>query len=337
MDEQLKQKVETLYGVHILRTRKVRDITKLETDHGDLCLKGVDYKPEKLLYIYHAIEHLLKNGFCQLPAFIHTLTGDPYFTYNGEIFFITEWIPGRESNFKNLVDLELAVVSLARMHRATRGFHPPAGIKLKSRHGKWTDRFRDRTEELRHYKEMALQNPNPTDFDRYYLKHVDQEMEDCEKALHLLTEANYHEMAKKAKKDGGFCHNDYVYHNVMINDLEPNAYIIDFDYARHDVRVYDLARFMRRVIKKKDQQKDLLDVILSSYISEYPLEPREYTLLAAFIQFPQRFWRMADRYYNRKRDWSEKRYYRQLKRSIKRQRHQKKLVKEILHYEDRQT
>lgn len=337
MDEQLKQKVESLYGIKIIRTRKVRDITKLETEQGNLCLKGVDYKPEKLLYIYHAVEYLLKKNFHQLPAFIHTLTGDSYFTYNGEIFFVTEWIEGRESNFKDLVDLEMALTALARMHRASQGFHPPAGTKLKSRHGKWTDRFRNRADELRQFKELALQKAMPTNFDRYYLKHVDREIEDCEKALHLLEDAGYHEIAKQAKKEGGFCHNDYVYHNVMINDEEPNAYIIDFDYARHDLRVYDIARFMRRVIKKKEHQSDLLDIILTTYSSEYPLEPREYILLAAFIQFPQRFWRMADRYYNGKRNWSEKRFYRQLKRSVKRQRHQKKLVKEILHYEQRET
>lgn len=337
MDERLKQQVEHFYGVKILHTRNVRDITRLQTDRGDLCLKGVDYQPKKLLYIYHAIEYLLKQDFHQLPAFIHTRSGEPYFTYNERVFFVTEWIDGRESNLKDPVDLEMAMTALAKMHRASKGFHPPAEIRLKSRHGKWTDRFRGRTEELRRYRELASQKTVPTDFDRYFLKHVGSEIADCEKALFLLEEGGYPEMARQADCEGGFCHNDYVYHNVMINDREPGAYIIDFDYARHDLRVYDIARVIRRVIKQKDHQTDLLDIILTAYNSEYPLNPREYILLAAFLQFPQRFWRIADRYYNQKYAWPEKRYYRELKRSIKRQRHQKKLVKEILAYEHRET
>lgn len=337
MDEQLRQKVEALYGLKITSSRQIRDIHQIITDQGPLCLKGVTYKPEKLLYIYHAMEHLLKNGFELIPAFIHTLTGDAYFEYNDQLYFVTEWINGRECDFKDLVDLELAVVALAKMHRASLGFKPPSAIKQKSRQGKWLKRFHSRMKELQEFKAIAEQKTEPTKFDQYYLKHVDSKLLDCVKAIKLLELANYEELAKRSKKAAGFCHNDFVYHNVMVNDAEPQAYIIDFDYARHDMRTYDLARMMRRVIKEKDYQADLIDIILSAYNSEYPLETVEYVILAAFLQFPQRFWRMADRYYNRKRDWSEKRFYERLKRSVRRQQHQKKLVKEILTYGNNQS
>lgn len=332
MDEQLLQRIQSLYGIKIFSTRPVRDIYRLETDQGYLCCKGVDYKIEKFLYIYYATEHLLKNGFDLVPAYIHTLTGDPYFTYNNQIYFLTEWIRGREANLSNLVDLELAMITLAKMHKAALGFKPSKSIRLKSRQGKWVKRYRKRMEDLQAYKAMVELKLEKTTFDRYFLKHVDSRIKECEEAARLLEEANYEEQAKLSKKAGGFCHNDYVYHNVMINDAEPQAYIIDFDYCRHDIRVYDLARAIRRIVKDKEHGDDILDVVLTAYNSVYPLEKEEYRILAAFLQFPQRFWRIADRYYNGKRDWSARKFHKRLKSCIRRQRYQKKLVKEILNH-----
>lgn len=332
MDELLR-KVETLYGIQIHSAEPIRDIYKLTTDHGYLCLKSVDYRSSKLLFIYHAMEHLLKNGFDLIPAFVHNLAGDPYFTYEGQHYFVSEWMNGRECNFKNLVDLELAMMSLAKLHKASIGFKPSKKIKVKSRLSDWPTRYQKRIDDLKKFKEIAEQKKSPTKFDTYYLKHADSKINDAVLALQFLDCSEYKRLVKQAKQDGSFCHNDFVYHNILIDDSQPVASVVDFDYCRHDLRMYDLARLIRRVIKGKKNQKDILDVILTSYNSEFPLLTEEYPILAAFLQFPQRFWRMADRYYNSKRDWSEKKFYSRLKRSVRQQRNKKLLVKEILSYE----
>lgn len=332
MDELLK-KVETLYGVQIYSAEPIRDIHKLTTDQGYLCLKSVDYRSNKLLFIYHAMEHLLENGFDLIPAFVHDTTGNPYFTYGGKHYFVSEWMNGRECDFKNLVDLELAMISLAKLHKASNGFKPPKKIKVKSRLSDWPARYQKRIDQLKEFKKAAEQKKNPTKFDTYYLKHADSKIHDAVLALQLLDCSDYQRLVKQAKQSGNFCHNDYVYHNILIDDSEPVACIVDFDYCRHDLRMYDLARLIRRVIKGKKYQKETLDVILTSYNSEFPLLPEEYPILAAFLQFPQRFWRMADRYYNNKREWSEKKFYSRLKRSVRQQRNKKSLVKEILRYD----
>ncbi|AZR74900.1 hypothetical protein BBF96_10475 [Anoxybacter fermentans] len=327
------QKIEKIYGIHIFSIQPIRDIYRLKTDQGKLCLKEIDYKLKKFLFIYYAMEHLINRGFHQLPAFVHTLTGDPYFSYNDRIFFISEWIDGRESDFKNPADLDLALITLAKMHRASIGFRPPSHVKVKSRLGIWPKRFHKRISDLKKFKEIALQKVEPSTFDKYYLKHVDKIIQEGEKALQLLEKSAYNELVKQAKKDGSFCHNDFVYHNVLIDDSIPAAYIIDFDYCRFDLRIYDIARLIRRIIKDKEFKEDLLDIILYSYNSEYPLLKEEYPVLAAFLQFPQRFWRIADRYYHQKCDWSDEKFHSHLKRAVRRYRYQRSLVKEILRYE----
>lgn len=334
LNAQMVEHVESLYGFKILSAEKTRAVWKIFTDQGDFCFKEVNYGPEKFAYVYHAMDHLVKNGFTRMPRVIHTLKGEHSFTYNERIYFVSEWVPGRESDLKNFVDLEMALVALAQMHKASRGLKLPKGLKIKTRCTNWPDRFRSRMADLEEFKQIALKKEKRSAVDQYFLKHVDENIEDCKRALKLLDCPEYYELAERSLAEGVFCHNDYAYHNVMIDDSEPAAYVIDFDYVRSDLRVYDLARMVKRVIKEKRGQKDLLDVVLSTYNSGYPLEKDEYRILAAFLQFPQRFWRISDRYYNRKRKWSDKKYYTRLKHGYRRQKHQKLLVKEILEYEE---
>ena len=336
LDSQMIECVESLYGFKILSYNKTRAVWKITTSQGDFCLKVLTYGPDKFAYVYHVMQHLIDNGFTRIPGVVHTLAGEPSFCWNEQIYFVSHWITGRESNLKNFVDLEMALLALGEMHRASLGLKLPKGVKQKSRVDSWPQRFKSRMADLEEFKKIALSKAKPSVVDRYFLKHVDENIEDCKLALQLLDCPEYYRIAKETKKAGLFCHNDYAYHNVMINDAEPAAYIIDFDYARNDLRVYDLARMVKRVVKEKRGQKDLLDIVLSTYNASYPLEKDEYRLLAAFMQFPQRFWRISDRYYNTKRKWSDKKFYTRLKHGYRRQRHQKLLVKEILRYEENQ-
>lgn len=338
MVQELLEKIEDLYGVKIFATKQIRGVYCLHTNEGDLCLKKIEYNLKKFLFIYHAMAHLLEQNFTQLPAFIYTQTGEPYFSFQEEHYFLSEWLSGRECDFKNLVDIEIALVTLARMHRFSKGFQPPDKIKARSRLEVWPERLKRRTANLHRFKEMAINKIQPTKVDKYFLKHIDSKLVDCQKAIKLIDTPIYRSLVNKIKDEGSFCHNDFVYHNVLINDQEahrknPEAYILDFDYCRYDLRVYDLARVIRRIIKEKKFQSDFLDVILSAYNSEYPLERDEYQILAGFLQFPQRFWRIADRYYNQKQAWSEKKFYLQIKNSVRRFRYRKRLIKEILSYE----
>lgn len=337
MDDGLIKKIEKLYGLKIYSQQQNRDVYQLETNQGNLCFKEIEYSLKKFLFIYNAMEHLLKNGFNQLPAFIHTLTGDPYITYQDKYYFLSEWLDGRESDFDNLADLEMGLIALAKLHRASKGFKPPSNVKVKSRLGVWPKRFKKRLKALKEFRDIALNREEQTRFDRYYLKHADTIIEEGEKSLKILESSAYDKLNKQAKKDRTFCHNDFVYHNVLIDDSIPKAYIIDYDYCRYDIRVYDLARLIRRLIKEKKYKEDILDIVLTAYNSEYPLLKEEYPILAAFLQFPQRCWRMCDRYYNNKRDWGEKKFRSRLKRAVRRYRYKRSLVKEIISYEKKQT
>jgi spore coat protein I len=57
-------------------------------------------------------------------------------------------------------------------------------------------------------------------------------------------------------------------------------------------------------------------IILDKYCSIENISKDEFVILKIILQFPQKFWRVANKYYNSKRSWTEKSYISKLEEVI---------------------
>jgi len=62
-------------------------------------------------------------------------------------------------------------------------------------------------------------------------------------------------------------------------------------------------------------------VIIDSYRSVENISSDEFLIMKYILQFPQKFWRVANKYYNSKRSWSEKSFVVRLQEVIDEVRH----------------
>ncbi len=60
---------------------------------------------------------------------------------------------------------------------------------------------------------------------------------------------------------------------------------------------------MIKVLKRVDWNIEYAELILNSYTAINPLKGEEYRTLFAFLLFPQRFWRLSNRYYYNEVTW----------------------------------
>ena len=81
--------------------------------------------------------------------------------------------------------------------------------------------------------------------------------------------------------------------------------LIDFDYCKREVRTFDISNFMIKVLKRVDWNIEFAKAILDSYNEVLPLIESEYKVLYAYLQFPQRYWRLANRYYYNEVNWGQ--------------------------------
>ncbi|MDZ5001347.1 CotS family spore coat protein, partial [Clostridium perfringens] len=81
--------------------------------------------------------------------------------------------------------------------------------------------------------------------------------------------------------------------------------VIDFDYCKREVITFDISNFMIKVLKRVDWDINFAKAIIESYNEVSPLLDCEYKVLYAYLQFPQRYWRLANRYYYNEVNWGQ--------------------------------
>lgn len=296
--------IERQFDIKIETIKANKGVYYLKTNKGERCLKRINYGPQKLLFVYGAKEHLIKNGFGDLDRYYLNVNDEPYALVNEDLYTLSEWLEGRECDFRNIDEVKIAAKTLACMHEASKGYDPPENSKLKSDLGRWPHLMEKRTKSLDKMKDIIRKKNIKNDFDMIYLKSVEFYRELGKQALQTLKESNYYELCMIAEEEKTFCHHDFTYHNIIIDSNE-KPHIIDFDYCKREVRTFDISNFMIKVLKRVDWNIDFAKAIIESYNSVSKLREDEYKVLFAYLQFPQRYWRLANRYYYNEVNWGQ--------------------------------
>ena len=161
-----------------------------------------------------------------------------------------------------------------------------------------------RIKSLDKMRDMIRKKNRKSDFDLLYLKSMEFYKEIGKKALNTLNSSEYIKLCEIAEQEKSFCHHDYTYHNIILGN-DNSVSVIDFDYCKRGVRTFDISNFMIKVLKRNNWNIDFADAIIDSYNSISKLDECEYNVLYAYLQFPQRYWRLANRYYYNEVNWGQ--------------------------------
>lgn len=306
--------ISTQFGFAIYEMQPMKGVYLIKTNKGNKCLKKVNYGTQKITYIYKAKESIAKRGFDRIDRNMLTVDGMPYALVNDDIYVVTDWIEGRESDFKKDDEIKNAAATLAEFHTYARKFE---GFEARERNdiGKLKETLEKRMYTLSKMRDMARKNRKKTEFDRLYLSNIDYYMEMAQEALNLFNEDSYSNVCIKAVEDNVLCHHDYTYHNILV-DKENKMHIVDFDYAKSEIQIYDLSTLLIKALKRQDWKIECGKAIVDSYRGVKELTDDEINVLRCMLNFPQRFWRLANRYYYREAGWSEEAFTKKLKEII---------------------
>lgn len=310
--------IERQFGIKIENIKPNKGVYYLKTNKGDKCLKKISYGSQKLLFVYGAKEHLINNGFEYVDKYCLNLEGNPYAIINEDIYTLSEWIDGRECDYKNEEDLSKAATFLCKMHKSSCGYEPPENSKLKTDLGRWPHLMQKRVKALDKMRGMIRKKNRKTQFDLTYIENVEFYKNLGKKAIELMDKSSYIHLCNKAEEEKSFCHHDYNYHNIII-DKNENVNIIDFDYCKKEIRAYDVANFITKTVKRLDWNIDYAKLIIDSYNKIEPLSNEELQVIYVFLVFPQRFWRLCNRYYYNEVTWGESTFDRKINNLINEQ------------------
>lgn len=296
------REISDKYGLDVKNIAIYRDLYIVDTSKGRKALKRIPFSEDRLMFVHGAKEHLISQGFARVDRYLCTIEGKPCFSFENSLYAMVDYIEGRESGFENERDVHKASKALGLLHKASKGYVPPEGCMVRDELGKLPQYFSKRLEDIRKMKKQAQKSMGQ--FDRMLLECVDSFFEDGENAICELNASNYGQLIDKTREERLFCHHDYAHRNIIMDG--ENVHVINFDYCCYELRVYDVANLIRRVMRKCNWDIRKAVGILDKYCSVEPLSRDEFAVLKIILQFPQKFWRVANRFYNTRRSWSER-------------------------------
>lgn len=304
------------WNIQAKHIEPIRDVYKVRSVQGIVALKGNLLSQEQMRFIHCFLRHLHEQGFDEVITAIPTPDGRDFIVMEGVVYSLYDWIDGRRPDFRRMDELRAACQALSKMHRACHGFQPPSGTRPRKRWGRLVESHKKRRQELAAFGETAKSKRFLSRFDREYLKHLPDYLSLADRSLDTMDSEAYHELVHEGKQMGCVCHGDVAERN-FIRKPDGTTWIIDLDSSRLDLPVMDLVKFIRRILKKSHWNPEVARTVIQTYQEFSPLRPGEIRLFESVIMFPQKFWRISDRYYHKQKFFSEEKAYDKLRNLIR--------------------
>lgn len=277
-------------------TDKQRAVYKFLSSDGPKCLKKVYYDEKNLLFVYSIIEWFYYFGI-GVPKLLPTKSGERFVKYNGSLFIVTDWIDGRRCDYDIDGDISEAAKNLGKMHKCSYGFKPIEGSCMRKDAGSWHKTFSKRFLQLLQFHNKAINSKDK--FCQIYMESFDYYSDRARHAVHILSMIDEEELMSPAKEYNTICHLDYVNKNLIFTRTG-DLYVIDFDKSKIDIPVHDIGSFLKRILKRNNTSWDynVLTLTLENYEQERPLSQTELLALFAFLEFPQKYWKISRDYFS---------------------------------------
>lgn len=325
MQHEIVEGISKNYSLEIKSINLFRGIYIINTSEGKKMIKNPNFSTGRILFIHGVKEHLYRNGFKNLDRYICSKEGLPYFSFNGNKYTISEIIEGRECNFESKDDIKKATNTLAYLHKASRGYIATQNCTPRDNLGNIPTYFKKRLDELKKAGKRALKGKRK--FEHLLTKHIEYFYNLGEETLNAINATNYLGLVKQSRKEGIICHHDYNHNNVILK--ENDVSVLNFESCCYELKVYDIANLLRRKMRKCNWDIYEAKMIVDEYSKIESISKDEFCILKIMLKFPQKFWRIVNKYYNTKHNWGENSFTDKLQEVIDEVPHNKRFIEKF--------
>lgn len=168
-----------------------------------------------------------------------------------------------------------------------------------------------RDRELRRIKKYIAFRKNKSDFELLYLQCFPEYIRQSEEVLKLLS--RHQEIFDSHTM--GVCHGDFNQHNVLIQS--GGMALIHMEHAHYGAQVADLGNFLRKSLEKHAWSETLGLEMLREYDRVHRLNKSDWLELYCRMSYPEKFWKIANRYYQSNKVLDSGLNYEKLKKELR--------------------
>ena len=313
------------YDMTVNRTFKGRGTIICDTDQGMRVLKEYRGRTEKLELLFQ-LQGKLKDSL-RTDTLIRTKEGALFVKdLDNSVYILEEQVEGKECSYKNEEDIVKACGAMAKLHLK---FMTPQSEKICVMPVFfYADEMERHTIECKRVRNYLRKLHNKTEFERALLKEYDYFLEKAVAVTRRAREESQAEYEAYVNSSGLYCHGDYQYHNVIFGKGSGGAYtgIVNLEHFAHDAGARDFYLLFRKISEKCDWSLDMAQSMLDAYQNRRVFPPIEWRSLCLRLEYPEKFWKIINFYYNSRKSWMPNRNYDKLESLIRQEKNREKLL-----------
>ncbi len=314
------------YEIEVLRTRKGRGAILCDTDKGCYIFKEYMGNEERIAMQNRLLTHIGQQARVQVESILPTKEGSLIVKdMDGVQYILKTYSEGRECNIYEKKECLEAVRLLARLHECMElpvcDEKPPVPFSPSKEYEK-------RNKELKRVRRYLQQKSQKTWFEISLMNQFDYFLE---QAFTVTEDWNDYQKILEADKEQEnkltYCHGDYQYHNILFNDN--NWFIINFEKCLPDNPIRDLYLLLRKLLEKSNWSINLGEELLTVYEKERPIPAISYIDLYYRLAYPEKFWKIANFYYNSGKAWIPERNQEKLLKLVEQEKEKQHFLEEV--------
>lgn len=191
--------------------------------------------------------------------------------------------------------------------------------------------FQRRNRELLKIQKYVLKVKRRNDFEKRFLEvfsNYHSKGVQCEKSFQEVMAAEGTPLGRENMlRHYGICHGSFNQHNVILGtDCEA---IVHFERFSRGNQLEDLYQFARKVMEKNHFDYEILDVLLKTYGEKISLSQEDYRYMYVLFTYPEKFWKIANGYYNSKKCFLSPKYLEKLEMVIVQEKEKSEMLDEF--------
>ena len=287
------------YDIEVLRTRKGRGAILCDTNRGFLIFKEYKGSEEKVILQNRLLNNIIQTGKVKVESIVPTKEGSFLVKDNDNISYVLKtYFDGRECNIYNKEECIDAVKVLALLHSCME-LSPEEDLDIVAL--SIESEYEKHNRELKKVKQFLRRKSQKSWFE-ISLQHTFDYFLD--QALEVTEEWRGYSKLLHAKKDDykrTFCHGDYQYHNILMENQE--WCIINFEKCVLDNPIRDLYHLLRKLLEKSNWSIPLGTELLEAYNEVSAISAYSKIDLYYRLAYPEKFWKIVNFYYNSGKAW----------------------------------
>ena len=314
--DEIKQLVESKYDIKVMNMHEGDKGILIYTEDGIKMLRKIKRDDAKVQFAASAYEYLEGRGFRNTSKINKTLSDGCSFEYNKSKYILQDFVRGKVLEIKTPEAAAQVAVTLALLHKAGENFVPSQDGHARVDWVKWMDKYKAQSINIKKYHKALKDKKTLTKFDKIYGKYAEDYYEKMFNAYLILRNFGYLEKVQESMKQNQLIHSEYRRHSLLSSD-QGEVFVTNLENCAYDIREADIATMLESFTGKN--KADLVRAALKAYSGVIKLDRRSIKIIQAFVLQPKRFYKVVERYYGRKKNFTEAELLFKLEKAIKKE------------------